>query len=184
MLRSKKKGFGWRALETRYHDVHTGRGDVNLCLWTSLIYYVVSGLCEHVRRCGETHCFPKWHNGLVSEQASGVSYNKIGQRGEPSLSLKYLTYMFPSYCISSTPDGVPDTAREPAMRRAPVYMDGETLYRVFTNLEGASNQRMWTPVTYDERTLRRVSTDSLQRPTRSRCATISSGIYGNLDDNG
>ena len=25
----------------RYHDVHTGRGDVGLCLCTSMIYYMV-----------------------------------------------------------------------------------------------------------------------------------------------
>ena len=74
---STKQGLGWRALDASYHDVHTGRRDIDLCLWTSLIYYTVFRLCGHLRRCGETHCFPKWHSDLACEHDSGVAYTKI-----------------------------------------------------------------------------------------------------------
>ena len=33
-----KQGSVWCALVERYHDMHTGRGNVGLCLRTSLMY--------------------------------------------------------------------------------------------------------------------------------------------------
>ncbi len=114
---------------------------VGSCLGTRLIYYMVIGnfvcVIKHLRRCGETHCFPKGYKKLVcvSDVTPGsrtINIHKYDKWESHLCHSGTLIIEFFVLLFCSQPDGAPDivtsaSVSEPAIRRTPAYVDGQTV---------------------------------------------------------